>query len=76
MTSFAQRHLELLRLSRPLQRYARMLQPDVNDSLLLVHCALARAFAERGGDLRSRRELEASLRADMDRHVGVAHACA
>jgi hypothetical protein len=74
MPSNAHRQLELLKLSHPLQRYARTLQPDVNASLLLVHRALSRAFAERGGGVRPSAGLEASLRADMDRQMGVADA--
>jgi len=65
MPSRAERHLELLKLSRPLHRYARTLQPDTNASFLLVHKALAKAFAEGGGDLRPSAGLESSLRADM-----------
>jgi hypothetical protein len=67
MPSRAERHLELLKLSRPLHRYARTLQPDTNASFLLVHQALARAFAEADETLRPSAGLEASLRADMDR---------
>ena len=70
MSSRAERHLELLTLSHPLQRYARTLQPDVNASFLLVHRALSRAFAERDADLRPSVGLEASLRADVDRQWG------
>jgi hypothetical protein len=63
MPSRAERHLELLKLSRPLHRYARTLQPDVNASFMLVHRALAKALAEE--DLRPSAGLEASLCADM-----------
>jgi len=65
MPSRAERHLELLKLSRPLHRFARTLQPDINASFLLVHQALAGAFAEDGGQLRPTAGLESSLRADM-----------
>lgn len=76
MPSRAERHLELLTLSHPLQRYARTIQPDVNVSFLLVHRALSRAFAERDRDLRPSCGLEASLRADMDRQLGATHGVA
>jgi len=76
MPSRASRHLQLLTLSHPLQRYARTLQPDVNASFLLVHRALSRAFAECDEDLRPSVGLEASLRADMDRHSGRVDGCA
>jgi hypothetical protein len=76
MLSRAQRHLDLLTLSHPLQRYARTVQPDVNASFLLVHRALSKAFAEQGRALRPNVGLEASLRADMDRQVGGANGCA
>ena len=76
MPSRAERHLELLTLSHPLQRYARARQPDVNASLLLVHRALSRAFAEYGADLRPSTGLEASLRADVDRQLTPVHGCA
>jgi len=66
MPSRTERHLELLKLSRPLHRYARTLQPDTNASFLLVHRALSKAFAEDGGALRPSASLESSLRADMD----------
>ena len=66
MPSRTQRHLELLKLSRPLHRYARTLDLDANASFLLVHRALAKAFAEVGGALRPSSGLECSLRADMD----------
>lgn len=66
MPSRTERHLELLKLSRPLHRYARTLQPDPNASSLLVHQALSRAFAEEDGGLRPSADLEASLRADVD----------
>lgn len=74
MPSRAARHLELLTLSHPLQRYARALLPDLNASFLLVHRALSRAFAERASSLRPSVGLEASLRADMDRQLGAAGA--
>jgi hypothetical protein len=74
MLSTAERQLELLTLSHPLQHYARTLQPDVNASFLLVHRALSRAFAERGPGLRPSAGLEASLRADMDRQMGTGDA--
>lgn len=61
------RHLALLALSQPLNRYARALQPDANASFLLVHKALSAAFAEPSGALRPTVGLEASLRADIDR---------
>ena len=67
MTSRTKRHLELLALSRPLHRYARALQPDVNASFFLVHRAMSKAFAEPNGALRPAAELEASLRADIQR---------
>jgi hypothetical protein len=70
MPSRAKRHLELLTLSHPLQRYARTLEPDVNASFLLVHRALSRAVAERGGALRPSIGLEASLRADINDGLG------
>ncbi len=66
MTSRTKRHLELLSLSRPLHRYARALQPDVNASFLLVHRAMSKAFAEPNGALRPSAGLEASLRADIE----------
>ena len=72
MPSLAERHLELLTLSHPLQRYARSLQPDVNVSFLLVHRVLSTAFAEHAAELRPSFGLEASLRADMDRRLGAA----
>jgi hypothetical protein len=73
MLSHADRHLELLTLSHPLQRYARTLQPDVNASFLLVHRTLSRAFAERGGGLRPSAGLEASLRADLEQEFAGVH---
>jgi hypothetical protein len=72
MPSRAKRHLELLTLSHPLQRYARTLEPDVNASFLVVHRVLSRAFAERAGDLRPSAGLEASLRADINNGLGAA----
>lgn len=66
MPSRTQRHLELLKLSRPLHGYARTLDMDVNASFLLVHRALSSAFAEAGAALRPSSDLERSLRADMD----------
>jgi len=72
MPSRAERHLELLTLSHPLQRYARTVQPDVNACFLLVHRALSKAFAERDAGLRPSIGLEASLRADVDRQRGMA----
>jgi len=73
MPSRAERHLELLKLSKPLHRYARTLKADANASFLLVHRVLAQAFAEKGGDLRPSADLESSLRADMDHTVRSAH---
>lgn len=73
MPSRAQRHLELLRLSHRLHRYARTLQPDANASFLLVHKALSRAFAEEAGRLRPSAGLEASLKADMDSSLRASH---
>ncbi|MGZ3274386.1 MAG: hypothetical protein ACXU82_07085 [Caulobacteraceae bacterium] len=70
MSSRFKRHIELLALSGPLQRYARTRQPDVNASLLRVHKAMSRAFAERGGDLRPSAGLEASLQDDVDQSKG------
>ena len=75
MTSRTKRHLELLALSRPLHRYARALQPDVNASFLLVHRAMSKAFADPHGAPRPAAELEASLRADIKR-FGSPDACA
>jgi len=66
MSTRFKRHLELLTLSHPLQRYARTVEPDVNASFLLVHQALSKAFAEGDEALRSSAGLEASLRADID----------
>ena len=40
------RHLEILSLSHSLKTYARSLQSDANAALLLVHGAMARAFAD------------------------------
>lgn len=74
MPSRAERHLELLRLSHPLHRYARTLRADANASYLLVHRALSRAFAESDGELRPSAGLEASLRADMDGASGTSDA--
>lgn len=74
MPSRAERHLELLKLSHPLHRYARTLQSDTNASFLLVHHALSRAFAEEDGGLRPSTGLEASLRADMETSFRAAHA--
>ena len=74
MPSRAERHLELLRLSPPLHRYARTLQADTNASFLLVHKALSRAFAEQDGGLRPSVGLEASLRTDMHRALRASHA--
>ena len=74
MPSRTQRRLELLKLSRPLHRYARTLDLDTNASFLLVHQALTRAFAEEGGALRPSFGLESSLRADMDDGVRVSDA--
>ena len=73
MPSRAERHLELLNLSRPLHRYARTLKTDPNASFLLVHRALARAFAEKSDALRPSAGLESSLRADMDNAVRAAN---
>ncbi len=64
MPSTSRRRLELLLLSRPLQRYARTLQPDTNASLMLVHKVMASALAE-PVDQRLSRDLEGSLRADL-----------
>lgn len=75
MPSRAERHLELLKLSHPLHRYARTLLSDTNASFLLVHQALSRAFAEEDGGLRPSAGLEASLRADMDGAFRASHAC-
>lgn len=74
MPSRTERHLELLALSRPLHRYARSLQSDANASFFLVHRALSKAFAEKGGDLRPSAGLEASLRADMEGSLRTLHA--
>ena len=76
MPSRAERHLELLKLSRPLHHYARTLLSDTNASFLLVHQALSGAFAEKDGGLRPSAGLEASLRADMDGAFRSSHACA
>ena len=73
MPSRSERHLELLKLSRPLHRYARTLRSDTNASFLLVHQALSRAFAEEDGGLRPSAGLEASLRADMDDSARTSH---
>ncbi len=70
------RHLALLALSRPLQRHARALQPDLNASGMLVHRALSVAFAEPAEAMRPEAGLEASLRADIDRRFRASHACA
>jgi len=70
MPSRLERHLEILALSRPLQRYARARQPDVNASLLLVHQALSRAFAETGPGQRPSAGLGASLRTEVDHATG------
>ncbi len=64
MTSRIRRHLELLALSQPLRGYAASLQADPNAAYMLVHRALAAAFAEPAG-FRSSRGLEASLRTDI-----------
>ena len=66
MPSRKERHLELLKLSRPLHRYARTLQPDANASFLLVHRAMARASPKRAGACARAPAWSASLRADMD----------
>ena len=74
MPSRTQRHLELLKLSRPLHRFAGALQPDANASFLLVHRAMSRAFAEQSGELRPSAGLEASLQADVAETFRAAHA--
>lgn len=76
MPSRTQRHIELLKLSHPLHRYARTLESDTNASFLLVHRALSWAFAEGDGNLRPSAGLEASLRADVDSAFRASHACA
>ncbi|HWA62479.1 MAG TPA: hypothetical protein VG939_13945 [Caulobacteraceae bacterium] len=68
LTVRTRRHLELLRLARPLQRYARRLHPDPNASFFLVHQALSAAFAE-APHLRDGQDLESVLREDMVRRV-------
>jgi hypothetical protein len=79
LTDRAPRHLELLRLTQSLQRYALALQSDVNAAFLLVHNTLSRALTQRSGDLAARPS-EASLRRDIDRAYAAApkgcHACA
>ncbi len=78
MSHRTRRHLELLKLARPLQRYATSLQPhpDGNASAFLVHTALAAAFAETPCE-RPSAGLEASLRADIDRQLAeTGSACA
>jgi hypothetical protein len=65
------RHLELLKLARPLRRFAGSLQADPNASFFLVHQALSRAFAE-PLDLRQSKDLESSLRGDIAR-LSAAH---
>ncbi len=66
MPTRAGRHLELLRLSQSLQRYADSLGHDPNASSFLVHRALSAAFAEPSGE-RASDGLEASLRKDIAR---------
>ena len=79
MTDRAPRHLELLQLTKSLQRYSLALQSDVNAAFLLVHNALSRAFAQRPGDLASLPS-EAAMRRDIDRAYAATpkacHACA
>ena len=79
MTARTRRHLELLALSRPLERFARPLQADANASSFLVHQALSSAFAEAPA-LRASDTLEASLQHDIRRRIaaeaGTAHECA
>ncbi len=76
MTARLRRHLELVALSQPLERFARSLQADANASSFLVHQALASAFAE-PPHLRASATLEASLRQDIHRRAaagaGAAH---
>ena len=79
MTDRAPRHLELLRLTQSLQRYALALQSDVNAAFLLVHHTLSRAPAQRSDELAALPS-EASLRREIDRaHAATpkgCHACA
>ena len=60
------RHLELLKLAKPLRHYASSLQTDLNAAFFLVHQALSAAFSE-CIDIRPEGSLEASLRKDIDR---------
>lgn len=76
MSQQTERHLELIALTRPLLRYARAREPDLNASFLLVHRALSRAFAEPAHGLRPLGGLEASLRADIDHAAAARGACA
>jgi hypothetical protein len=79
MTARLRRHLELVALSKPLERFARPLQADANASSFLVHQALANAFAE-APHLRSSATLEASLQQDIRQRIvaeaGAVHAAA
>ena len=71
MQTRTRRHLELLDLARPLQRYARSLDADPNASSFLVHQALAAAFSQ--PDLfPAGQDLEASLRLDIARTYALA----
>ena len=62
------RHLELLNLSKPLQRYAARAQANSNASFMLVHKAMAKAFSN-PSKAASGEALETSLREDIDRGV-------
>ncbi|MDR3507525.1 MAG: hypothetical protein P4L64_06465 [Caulobacteraceae bacterium] len=66
MSDPAEHHLELLKLSEPLHRYARDLEDDANAAFLLVHKALAAAFIH-APDIRPDQSLEGALRARIDR---------
>jgi hypothetical protein len=66
LSARTRRHLELLKLARPLRRHASSLQADPNAAFFLVHQALSAAFTEHL-DLRPEGSLEASLRKDIDR---------
>ena len=70
MSPRTQRSLRVLALGAPLRAYAASLQSDVNAAFMLVHHALAGAFASRAEEPPPR-QMEAQLRNDLDRlHAG------